>query len=53
MGRTNWRRSAKKEAEENLLNSEYAAVEIGVDTDDLTGLKNGMMVNVSDADEYM
>ena len=40
-----------EEAKEKLLNSEYAAVEIGVDTEDATGLKSGMIVNVATNDE--
>jgi glutathione S-transferase len=39
------------EAKEKLLNSEYAAVEIGVDHEDATGLQFGMMVNVATNDE--
>ena len=40
-----------EEAKEKILNSEYAAVEIGVDPEDATGLKNGMIVNVATNDE--
>jgi glutathione S-transferase len=40
-----------EEAKEKLLNSEYAASEIGVDPEDATGLRFGMMVNVATNDE--
>ena len=42
---------APEKAKEKLLGSEYAAVEIGVDSEDATGLKSGTMVNVSTNDE--
>jgi len=40
-----------EEAREKLLNSEYAAAEIGVDPKDATGLQYGMVVNVATNDE--
>lgn len=40
-----------EDAKEKILNSEYAAVEIGIDPDDPTGLTNGMLVNVATNDE--
>jgi glutathione S-transferase len=40
-----------EEAHERVLNSEYAAGEIGVDAVDATGLEYGMIVNVTTTDE--
>lgn len=40
-----------EEAHERVLRSEYAAEEIGVDAVDATGLKYGMIVNVTTTDE--
>ena len=42
-----------EEAQEKLLNSEYAAAEIGVDDEDATGLQYGMLVKVATNDEYV
>ena len=40
-----------EEAQEKLSNSGYAAAEIGVDPEDVTGLQYGMTVNVTTNDE--
>jgi hypothetical protein len=52
-GQNKMAKVSREETKEKLLNSEYAALKIGVDTDDLTRLKSGVTVKVSDADEYM
>lgn len=40
-----------EQAKEKLLASEYAAAEIGVDPEDSTGLKHGMIVKIATNDE--